>query len=131
MLDQVGTQRYVLPGSWFFPRSDEVSRNLASGRLAPLDVPSAINSTVSVATKEAGLPCLIPAGTRVRLSAAELGSSCSLAGSRYVAAVGSLERYSLRLDNPGRAAVEQQFIAILVRRLFYHDSWSIYAFLRH
>ena len=36
-LDQVGTCCCVLPGSWFFPRSaGAVSRNLASGRLAPL-----------------------------------------------------------------------------------------------
>ena len=36
-LDQVGTCCCVLPGSWFFPRSARaVSRNLASGRLAPL-----------------------------------------------------------------------------------------------
>lgn len=36
-LDQVGTYGCILPGSWFFPRSARVvSRNLASGKLAPL-----------------------------------------------------------------------------------------------
>ena len=36
-LDRAGTCFHVLPGSWFFPRSaGSVSRNLASGGLAPL-----------------------------------------------------------------------------------------------
>jgi hypothetical protein len=67
-LDQVGG--YCPAGSWFFPRS-VVRRNVASGRSAPL-CPER-GHLERAATKDAGLPGLVPAGTCSRLDQADLG----------------------------------------------------------
>jgi hypothetical protein len=67
MLDQVGG--YCPAGSWFFPRSVD-SRNLASGRSAPLCPERGHRERA--ATKGARLPGLVPAGTGSRLDQADL-----------------------------------------------------------
>jgi len=50
-------------GSWFFPRSARYER-AATWRRGGRHryVPCAINAVRRVATKNAGLPCLVPAG---------------------------------------------------------------------
>jgi len=69
------------------------SRNLASGRRAPL-CPVRDQRGERVATKNAGLPCLVPAGRATASRSADFGKLLPSDGSHAVICV-AVQRYSL------------------------------------
>jgi hypothetical protein len=81
MLDQARAFYHVLPGSWFFPRSESAA-TWHRGGWHPY-VPNAVSSIVSAATKDSGLPRLVPAWGRVSaVGGGARGSTLRLVPSR-------------------------------------------------